>query len=1353
LQLLRLRKGPFCYSKSQKPARPLVRLLIVDAFDAANKYHLCVYLMPQRTNSDASPSVLNAKMFTVLLLLLGIVAQCAADCKPNNCTQFSDCNTCGLREFQGHDVFSGFVGEFDAAGIFICIISQSRCEFRPSGLPAETRNLIRQRCFDREGVQFPDGMGGTVSVDSNRCCMDIDGDSDFSPVETRTGDEICALKSCQSGGTCNVLGFCEYPTPRQDSIASPCCVVDEDCPEMDPTNPNPTAQEMTCLSRRCSANNECAYVQTTNCCVSNDDCPENQPGSPRPICERNICVENQCTRVLVSTDCRDESDGNTGFCTTDQDCAPLSGQACSVRRCENNVCVASPNLLSGLVRATCCTSDSMAEQQCADRIGCNRVLGCDATPRTISGFPVQPTYECQYADKIDTGCCDADADCAGTGIDCLSDSCDGEFCELLESIGGVGTQRQCCISQEDCTGCPLDEDCDELGLPTDRCSYYVCLGPPGGDVANDEAFSCHEKTVPSCTTGSPVSPPAISLVRGDVECSWTCPDSPGANELVSFVSVSNPMGSGTPLYEYQIVVTVGPTAGVTATSISLLAADNSPIFAPVGVTIGGVQRFEPSPRETLLPGDTLQLRAIVSVNGPQTAVTVPVRVDLVPFFTCTSAFVGNTPNCQTADDVDNGLRTIQPTISGQAAQFQLDGSTCPLLCAPMPTPAPPGLTPAPTPATPPPPTNPPTPQPTPMPATAPETPQDCMPVSLCISENAITGLVWLDENNDNLYEAGEPLIPGVTFNLLLENGTIWQVSTSDAHGQYRFPYQVPDNSSFFYEVTPQVRVETIPVGFEILPDRSTASDAYFRNKFSDEAPFTSPAGVTSSEFSVTQFLGLRRIPPCERDRSPAPPDAVILDLTEDECLAVNEPDLGLDSLCSRAVCSGSADWRSLRIKHTLSNGGQTPAPASSVEIRAVPMSAADIRCLELVPFPGGGLGSTVISQEAVLAGEGGVGPRENAHIAFAYPGGIPAGSDTVQFESVLVYCTDNANEEFNVTATVHGDKCTEDLGRWTQCEEGINFRGCYNEAIVDPRLPECPATTPFTMAPTPSPTPAIGTIDSTDYRLSQLALCSGPAAMNKKWISADVCDEAEVAQCTEPTANRGLAYFIFRVINEGELPSPPTTQIVIGERQTNEPQFCGKLFLWYNTVLRDSNSTELERPDFRIESDSEALFKSRAFVPSIPPGGAVTTTFVIPECLVHEQLSSYNFTHSVESPTCFIESQCSEVYEISLPEFADSRICNLLDRGLILEPNNRVLFDTQQRVDQATAPEQVRSDFLLVLVAAGTIISAVFLVCLCGIFAGGSSRSDRQPRPPRTRPRSNVLRPGTRRSTVVRTER
>jgi protocatechuate 3,4-dioxygenase beta subunit len=57
----------------------------------------------------------------------------------------------------------------------------------------------------------------------------------------------------------------------------------------------------------------------------------------------------------------------------------------------------------------------------------------------------------------------------------------------------------------------------------------------------------------------------------------------------------------------------------------------------------------------------------------------------------------------------------------------------------------------------------------------------------------IGDLIWLDINGDGVQDAGEPGIPGVTLNLLDENGVIIATTVTDANGAYQF-VGLPDGS-------------------------------------------------------------------------------------------------------------------------------------------------------------------------------------------------------------------------------------------------------------------------------------------------------------------------------------------------------------------------------------------------------------------------------------------------------------------------------------------------------------------------------------------------------------------------------
>jgi len=72
----------------------------------------------------------------------------------------------------------------------------------------------------------------------------------------------------------------------------------------------------------------------------------------------------------------------------------------------------------------------------------------------------------------------------------------------------------------------------------------------------------------------------------------------------------------------------------------------------------------------------------------------------------------------------------------------------------------------------------------------------------CIGQNAELGdLVWVDLNFDGLYDFGEPLVPGVTVNLLSVDGMILEMMTTNINGEYLFEDLTPGDYRIQFDIT------------------------------------------------------------------------------------------------------------------------------------------------------------------------------------------------------------------------------------------------------------------------------------------------------------------------------------------------------------------------------------------------------------------------------------------------------------------------------------------------------------------------------------------------------------------------
>jgi len=630
-------------------------------------------------------------------------------------------------------------------------------------------------------------------------------------------------------------------------------------------------------------------------------------------------------------------------------------------------------------------------------------------------------------------------------------------------------------------------------------------------------------------------------------------------------------------------------------------------------------------------------------------------------------------------------------------------------------------------------------------------PEECESEVPVRRAGSIDGIIWIDEDNDQFFDPSEPRAVGITIDLVFRaNNTVYRVSTTDSSGMYSFPVSESEAATGD-QIFLRIRQETIPRGFRPAPLSSQAAfdaNAIFLrgNNFS---PSTGQSIFGVFGLDEYPFLtgAIEPIPPCTRDTGPFPDDGVVLDLIDDECLANGEQLADLDTLCTRQVCGDTMQWRTVRLRHTLSNAADLAAPPSSIELRAVPMHPQSIHCLELVPLEDALVHSEAVHKEPLLAGPGGVGPQASASVSYAYLQGVPPGDDTVVFESALVYCTDNAADTFNVTARVHGDRCTDIVGRWTQCEQGVDFRECYNELEVDPRQLTCPTASPTPAPPVVVPTPPPGSIDNTPFELSVAPTCLTGKFVDRRWLNTSVCTADELAKCTDPAAERGLLYFIFRVINTNDtVASEPVTLRYTAERLTDEEPVCGTLFAFHNFAVNNATG-QIGRPEFSIQNDLESVIKAKAFASSLPPGGNLAATLIIPECLLTTSATPVRLTLTVESPSCFVESLCSRQLEYTYPNFEDPCISSQF-----VVPDNRVLIDGPMDSDAAANPERVRSDFLLILVAIATIIGAVLLICCCRLVLFADVAPSRRPRN-RQRRAAQPPPPGTRRRIQVSTQR
>jgi len=98
--------------------------------------------------------------------------------------------------------------------------------------------------------------------------------------------------------------------------------------------------------------------------------------------------------------------------------------------------------------------------------------------------------------------------------------------------------------------------------------------------------------------------------------------------------------------------------------------------------------------------------------------------------------------------------------------------------------------------------------------------------------------VWNDQNANGIQDTGEPGLPAVTVSLYLQNGSLYDVTTTDTHGYYSFAY-FPLNTSYYLQFT-------LLEGYRFSPKDQGTDDL----KDSDADPSTGRTDI--SFFNATQ---------------------------------------------------------------------------------------------------------------------------------------------------------------------------------------------------------------------------------------------------------------------------------------------------------------------------------------------------------------------------------------------------------------------------------------------------------------------------------------------------------------------
>ena len=106
--------------------------------------------------------------------------------------------------------------------------------------------------------------------------------------------------------------------------------------------------------------------------------------------------------------------------------------------------------------------------------------------------------------------------------------------------------------------------------------------------------------------------------------------------------------------------------------------------------------------------------------------------------------------------------------------------------------------------------------------------------------------VWLDTNGNGLIDGGEPMIPGVTVNLLQDNVTVYS-TVSDEWGYYEFSAVYPGEYTLEAWAYPALAITTPVPGLAIISSCLTAGDG---NQASSD-----PFRVTSGLVDFTHHLG------------------------------------------------------------------------------------------------------------------------------------------------------------------------------------------------------------------------------------------------------------------------------------------------------------------------------------------------------------------------------------------------------------------------------------------------------------------------------------------------------------------
>lgn len=534
------------------------------------------------------------------------------------------------------------------------------------------------------------------------------------------------------------------------------------------------------------------------------------------------------------------------------------------------------------------------------------------------------------------------------------------------------------------------------------------------------------------------------------------------------------------------------------------------------------------------------------------------------------------------------------------------------------------------------------------------------------------GVVWVDENADELFQQEERRVPSVVVDLYsITNATVVAVASSDTQGVYSAT--VPPE--FLFDgvvIQPRVRPDTIPLDFELQTRAEDLDSALFSSAVSPSTNRGFRVTLSAQDDYATsrQNVGIVRSPPCTPNQPPYVDDQLVLRFDEV---------LSSDCLVPRLLsCADDGVSRTAELRLTLTNFGAFAIPARSVEIRSTAIGALVPEHMLLEKLTDSDL-PRLLPLESLVAGA--------AHAAFYF---APlASGESVSVATVVSYCA-AIDVPLNVTAFVYGDACLSLVDSWVACAPDVDPRECYAQRTLETGLLSCPARPTTTSLGTAAPTPPPGQLSSSPFEFTQVPFeCAGGAACINDKLLARLENSSLAAECT--TYDRSVMRASILVKNARSLTATTTLPftLVVSVSGVQFGSEGGAPEIFYET-----NGTVVLR-----SSGQETL---HFFNAGLPPNGTLEMLIYVPQC----GSSGKNLTLVTE----LTGTQCFDVATCTLMDTSVYSVCN----GGIDTPCQLSLADTRRARLSSSINHQKRHRAVGMAIVFTVAALIICVVCVLG---------------------------------------